>query len=67
MSSESSTSKDAISQLTSLLETTWRIKIDSGRVFVGKFMVVDREVRVALSLYPLMFTQFNVILLPEVS
>ena len=36
----------AVRDLEGLLDTTWRVTLKSDeRVFVGKFMVVDREVR----------------------
>jgi small nuclear ribonucleoprotein (snRNP)-like protein len=36
----------AVRDLEGLLDTTWRVTLKGDeRVFVGKFMVVDREVR----------------------
>ena len=36
----------AVSQLTQLLDTTWQITLkEDNRTFVGRFVVVDREVQ----------------------
>ena len=44
--SDNMSGKAAVAQITHLLGTTWRLTItDDERVFTGRFVIVDRQVR----------------------